>query len=142
MKYNDGDSQNKMILDADTDLENELILLDENYDSAFIQILEEVEVDGETKRIPVAGVNVKLERADTPLYDTTLITDESGYVFFPENSTDGLTEGEEYNITVTKDGYDDNTSETIEINDGLNTMIDELDGSDNIIPNGILIIKQ
>jgi hypothetical protein len=142
LKDNDGNNQNTMILNADTDMENELILLDEDYDSVFIQILEEIEVDGDTKRIPVADASVTLERTDTPLYDTTLTTDESGYVFFPENSTDTLTESETYNITVTKDGYDDNTSETIEIDDGLNTMIDELDGSDNLVPNGILIDKQ
>jgi len=68
--------------------------------------------------VPVRDANVRLESTTlNPQYDVTLVTDEFGYVYFPENTTDELVNGETYDITVTVTDYDEKT-DTIEI-DGL-----------------------
>ena len=108
---NDEINPHNIAVVADTDLSAKMIFIDNNYDSAFIRIVETI--NGES--VPVKDASVRLENTNlNPAYDVTLITDEFGYVYFPENTTNTLVNEETYNITVTADDYNEKT-DTIEI---------------------------
>lgn len=99
---------------ADTDVKAKMLFLKNKYDGAFIRVVETIS----SELVPVRDANVRLESTTlNPQYDVTLVTDEFGYVYFPENTTDELVNGETYDITVTVTDYDEKT-DTIEI-DGL-----------------------
>jgi type II secretory pathway pseudopilin PulG len=103
------DSANKISLDADSNLSAEAILVNQSAPSLLITILDTVD------KSPVVSASVKLELASDPLvYSATLPTNDFGKAYFPEN-IDEIINGEDYNITVTADGYDEET-DTVEIN--------------------------
>ncbi len=111
MSPNDENNVQNTIVDSDTDVEAQMIFIDNDYDSAFIRIVEIVD----TETVPVGEASVKLESTTLdPVYEVTLTTDEFGYVYFPENKTEELVDGEDYNITVIVEDYDEET-DSIEI---------------------------
>ena len=111
MDINDEVDPKHTVVTADTDVEAKMIFVDNNYDGAFIHVVETID----SEAVPVRDANVRLESTTLdPKYDVTLVTDEFGYVYFPENTTDELVNGETYDITVTATDYDEAT-DTIEI---------------------------
>jgi len=95
---------------ADTDVEAKMIFLKDNYDGAFIRVVETID----SEDVPVVESTVQLKNTTVnPAYDVTLTTDAFGYVYFPENTTDVLVNGEEYDITVTAEDYTTKTDTII-----------------------------
>ncbi len=108
---NDEIDPKHIVVTTDADVKTKMIFIENDYDSAFIRVIETIGSDS----VPVRDANVRLESTTlNPKYDVTLVTDEFGYVYFPENTTDGLVNGETYDITVTATDYDE-TTDTIEI---------------------------
>ncbi len=88
----------------------DMILVDENYDGLFVEV-----VDAETGN-PLSEVDVHVENTLLD-YDVMLTTDIYGLVYFPENDTDVLVNGETYTVTASLSDYNDSTT-TITV-DGL-----------------------
>lgn len=102
------DTENKVSLNADTTLEVEAILASEDEPSVLFTVTDTLGPD------PIVGASVKLELASDPLlYSVTRVTNDFGKVYFPENASE-LTDAEDYNYTVTADGYS-TESDSIEV---------------------------
>jgi len=104
MKLEDGDDfeNNVLNLSPGDDFFTNMIFMDTSLDSAYIEILDSATAS------PIEGAEVRLENS-TLGYDVALLTDKYGYVYFPENATDILQNGETYQISVSKSGYDSKT---------------------------------
>jgi prepilin-type N-terminal cleavage/methylation domain-containing protein len=105
MTPNDEIDAHSVSVVADTDVEAKMIFLKDDYDGAWIRVVETIN----SEQIPVVDASVQLERTDAPTYDVTLTTDEFGYVYFPEDTSSPLVNGETYDITVNADDYDEET---------------------------------
>jgi len=106
MSPNDEDNTQNTVVGSNVDVESQMIFMDNDYDSAFIHIVEIVD----TETIPISGANVKLTSTTlNPVYEVTIVTDEFGYVYFPENTTEALVNNEDYDVTVTAEDYDEET---------------------------------
>ena len=89
-------------VDADTDTEAKMLFLKNDYDSAFIHV---VETNGsETNAISEATVKLESTTLD-PKYEVTITADEFGYVYFPESESEPLVNGEMYIVTVEAEDY-------------------------------------
>ncbi len=80
-----------------------LVLMDQSLDSVLVSVIDE-DTD-----FPVEGAVVRLRNVGLG-YSVNLTTDKYGTAYFPANENDVLTNGAEYDIRVTGDGYVDNQS--------------------------------
>jgi hypothetical protein len=100
-----GNNANEILLaqgeDGDT---KDVFLLNEETDSYFIKIVDSI------TNAPVEGVEIIIEN-ETLGFSDTIITDEYGYAFSPAKSDPLkiLENGETYQISISKDGYDTKT---------------------------------
>lgn len=103
-----GDDLNNLALNLvpGENFDTDIIFMDKDLDSAYIKV-----IDPNTLT-PIIGANVKLSNA-TLLYDVTLTTDKYGYVYFPENITTPLQNGETYDVEVTAVNYQDATDNIV-----------------------------
>lgn len=91
-------SEDIISLDADTTLDAEAVLVPENKPSLLATVTDAISLD------PVVGAQVKLQRTVDPLYGLTLITNDFGKVYFPEDAAELANEA--YDLTVSATGYD------------------------------------
>ncbi|XLQ19909.1 MAG: prepilin-type N-terminal cleavage/methylation domain-containing protein [Candidatus Moraniibacteriota bacterium] len=113
MNPNDEDNPQNTVVTSGVNTQSKMIFINNEYDSAFIRIIEIIDAES----VPIEGASVKLQSTTLdPVYEVTLITDEFGYVYFPENTTDTLVDGEDYNIVVNAEEYDEET-DSIEISE-------------------------
>lgn len=108
---------------ASTTSECNFIIMDDAKDSLFVHVTD----NSTAGNPPIAGATVRLQ---DPLstYDVTLLTDHFGYVYFPENDAEPLSNGVQYDITVSATGYNNDTSKHPTIN-GLITETIALEAS-------------
>jgi len=97
------DNNNKFNLLPGADLKTDMILLDKELDSVFVRV-NETETNS-----PVENASVHLENIDLN-YNENITTDKYGYAYFPIDKDNPLINGESYNLTVTADGYDNETA--------------------------------
>lgn len=82
----------------------DIIFMDRNLDSAYIKVKDSVAGN------PILGASVQLRNTILG-YDVTLTTDKYGYVYFPENMTTLLQNGEIYDVIVSADNYQSVTTD-------------------------------
>lgn len=80
-------------------------LLNESVPSYFVQVL-----DADTG-VPLHDASVTVTNS-TEVFDETVSTDEYGYAFFPYSSSNIMTNGTTYDVSVTISGYDNKTTDT------------------------------
>ena len=82
------------------------VYADKNINSILVKVK-----TNDTDKNPIEGAEVRLKN-DTLLYDVTLVTDNNGYVFFPENLPE--LEVGDYELSVSATGFSSDT-ETVSI---------------------------
>jgi len=97
-------NSNALNLLSGSDFTADVIFMDTILDSAYIKIKDSV------MDTPILGANVQLRNAILG-YDVTLTTDKYGYVYFPENMTTLLQNGENYEVLVSATNYRNETTD-------------------------------
>lgn len=108
-KIEAGDDLDKssLILVPGSNLATDVLFMDRDVDSAYIKVSDSI------SSAPVSGAEVKLKN-ELLAYEVTLTTDKYGYVYFPQSIDIPLQNSATYEISVSKDNYqDENTDITI-----------------------------
>ncbi|MCA9364591.1 MAG: carboxypeptidase regulatory-like domain-containing protein [Candidatus Moranbacteria bacterium] len=105
-KVNPGDDVQRDLFDIEPGSNStiEIVIMEKSFPSLFYNVTD-------TTGTPVQGVSVRVENT-TLGYDVTQSTDKYGYAFFPQDTTP-LVESANYEITVSKSGYDDETETVV-----------------------------
>lgn len=100
-----GDDINRAAIQVEPDIDTDcnMLLMDNALDSVFVEV-----IDQDTGA-PVPEAVVRLRNVGLG-YSAILLSDQFGTTYFPENGTDALTNGAEYEVRVTGEGYVDSQS--------------------------------
>ncbi|MFC1609148.1 prepilin-type N-terminal cleavage/methylation domain-containing protein [Patescibacteria group bacterium] len=101
-----GNESNETILPQSVTLAEDIILLDDSFDSYFVRV-----IDLATGN-PIEGASVELSN-DALVYSETILTDQYGYAFFPGDELVPLVNGETYDVDVSHIDYTDESSTVI-----------------------------